>query len=139
MPVSTRLNPYLAFDGNARHAMEFYAHVLDGRLAMNTWGEFRGEDFADADRIGHAVLETDAGYTLMAGDITSDSDYQPIASASVSISGDEANRLRHYWQDLSEGGTITMPLQRQAWGDEFGMLTDRFGVSWMINISQPAT
>lgn len=136
--MSSRLNPYLSFDGNARQAMEFYATVFGGDLAINTWGEFRGADSPDADRVGHAVLETDAGYTLMAGDVTRDTEYRPIASASVSVSGDEAGRLRSYWDKLSANGSVTMPMERQVWGDEFGMCVDQFGVSWMVNISEPA-
>lgn len=136
--MTTRLNPYLSFDGNARAAMEFYAEVLGGTLAINTWGEFRGADSPDADRIGHAVLESAAGYTIMAGDITSDTAYQPITGVSVSISGDDTDLLRSYWQQLSTGGAVTIPMQRQAWGDEFGMCIDQFGVSWMVNITQPA-
>jgi PhnB protein len=136
--VPTRLNPYLSFDGNARQAMEFYATVFGGKLAINTWGEFRGADSPDADRVGHAVLESDAGYTIMAGDVTSDTAYRPSTSVSVSISGDEADLLRSYWDKLSAVGTVTMPMEEQAWGDEFGMCVDQFGVSWMVNISEPA-
>jgi PhnB protein len=118
--------------------MEFYADVLGGKLAINTWGEFKGAESHDAERVGHAVLETDAGYTLMAGDVTSDMEYQPITSTSVSISGDQADLLRTYWDKLSAAGTVTMSMERQAWGDEFGMCVDQFGVSWMVNISEPA-
>jgi PhnB protein len=80
-----------------------------------------------------------AGYTIMAGDVTSDMEYQPIAGASVSISGDDADILRSYWGRLSANGTITTPMEKQAWGDEFGMCVDQFGVPWMINISGTAS
>ena len=133
--VSTRLNPYLTFDGNAREAMEFYAAVFGGRLAVNTWAELGRTGTPDADRIGHAVLHTDAGYTIMAGDVTTDMQFQPVTGVSVSLSGTDADLLRAYWQKLSTGGTVTMPMREQVWGDEFGMCVDRFGVSWMVNIS----
>lgn len=136
--MSSRLNPYLSFNGNARQAMDFYAGVFGGTLAINTWGEFRGADSPDADRVGHAVLETEAGYTIMAGDVTSDTAYEPIASMSVSLSGDDADVLRSSWEQLAAHGTVTMPLEKQAWGDEFGMCVDGFGVMWMVNISEPA-
>ena len=55
----------------------------------------------------------------------------------MSISGDEGDTLRGYFEKLSDGGTVTMPLEKQMWGDEFGMLTDRFGIAWMVNINQP--
>lgn len=119
--------------------MEFYAGVFGGKLSINTWAEFRGADSPDADLIGDAVLESEAGYTIMAGDATSDMEHQPITSASVSISGDDAGLLKSYWERLSAGGTITMPMEKQAWGDEFGMGIDQFGVPWMVNISEPAT
>jgi uncharacterized glyoxalase superfamily protein PhnB len=82
--MSSRLNPYLTFNGNARQAMEFYASVFGGILVLNTWGEFGATDAPDVDRIGHARLETDAGYTIMAGDVTSDMQYRPMAGCSVS-------------------------------------------------------
>ena len=49
----------------------------------------------------------------------------------------DGDTLRGYWEKLSGGGTTTMPLQKQAWGDEFGMCVDKFGVPWMVNIAQP--
>ena len=86
----------------------------------------------------HGRLETNTGYTIMAGDVTSDREYQPMAGFSVSLSGDDADLLHGHWEGLSAGGTITMPMQKQVWGEEFGMCVDKFGVSWMVNISQPA-
>jgi PhnB protein len=136
--MSSRLNPYLTFNGNARQAMEFYASVFGGNLALNTFGEYGATDSSDADRIMHARLETDAGYTIMAGDITSEMQYVPMAGSSVSLSGDDAEALRGYWDKLSTVGTVTMPLEKQVWGDEFGMCLDRFGVPWMVNITQPS-
>lgn len=135
--MSSGLNPYLTFDGNARQAMEFYASVFGGTLALYTWAELGATDSPDADRIGHARLETDAGYTLMAGDATSGMPYRAMSGCSVSLSGDDADLLRGYWEKLSAGGSVTMPLQQQVWGDEFGMCADAFGVSWMVNISEP--
>ena len=137
--MSSRLNPYLTFDGNAREAMEFYASVFGGNLAVNTFAEFGAAGSPDADRIMHAQLETDAGYTIMASDVTSDMQFEPMAGLSVSLSGDDADRLRGYWDRLSADGTVTMPMQQQAWGDEFGMCVDKFGVPWMVNITQPRT
>jgi PhnB protein len=56
---------------------------------------------------------------------------------SISLSGDDSGVLHGYWEKLSEGGTVSVPLEKQMWGDEFGMCADRFGVVWMINIAQP--
>jgi len=85
----------------------------------------------------HEQLETEAGYTIMAADVTSDMEYHPVAGCSISLSGDDAGALRGYWEKLSASGTTTMPMQKQAWGDEFGMCVDGYGVPWLINISQP--
>jgi len=72
----------------------------------------------------------------MAADVTSEMSYQPPAGFAVSLSGDD-DALHGYWEKLSAGGTVTMPLQKQVWGDEFGMCTDQFGVPWLVNISPP--
>ncbi|MBX6356090.1 MAG: VOC family protein [Micromonosporaceae bacterium] len=135
--MASRLNPYLNFNGNAREAMEFYVGVFGGDLTVSTHAELGNTDPADADRVMHAQLETPAGYTLMAADIPSSMEYQPMAGCAVSISGDDADALRGYWEKLSSGGVVIMPLQKQAWGDEFGMCVDRFGVSWMVDIGAP--
>jgi PhnB protein len=134
--MASQLNPYLNFNGTTRQAMEFYQSVFGGNLNLSTFSDFGAKDSPDADRIMHGVLETDAGYTIMAADVTSDMRYQPMAGFAVSLSGDD-EILRGYWDELSDGGTVTMPLQKQVWGDEFGMVTDKFGVSWLVNISQP--
>jgi PhnB protein len=134
--MASQLNPYLNFNGTTRQAMEFYQSVFGGNLNLTTFGEFGAKDSPDANRIMHGVLETDTGYTIMAADAYSDGQYQPMAGFAVSLSGDD-EALRRYWEKLSDGGNVTMPLQKQAWGDEFGMVTDRFGVPWLINISQP--
>ena len=57
----------------------------------------------------------------------------PGSNFAVSLSGDD-EALRGYWDGLADGGTVAMPLEKQAWGDEFGMLTDRFGIPWLVNI-----
>jgi len=137
--MASQLNPYLNFNGTARQAMGFYQSVFGGNLALSTFSEFGAKDSPDADRIMHGMLETDAGYTLMAADIPSDRKYHPMAGFSVSLSGDDGDVLRGYWEKLSAAGTTIMPLQKQVWGDEFGMCTDRFGVSWLVNIAQPQT
>jgi PhnB protein len=134
--MTSRLNPYLNFNGNARQALEFYHSVFGGNLTLSTFAELGAPNSPDADRIMHGQLETDAGYTIMAADVTSEMEYQPPAGCSISLSGDD-DALHDYWDKLSAGGTTTMPLQKQVWGDEFGMCVDQFGVPWLVNISQP--
>ncbi len=135
--MASQLNPYLNFNGNARAAMEFYASVFGGELTVSTFADFGNADSPDAQRVMHSQLETEAGYTLMAADITSEMEHQPIAGFSISLSGDDGDQLRGYFDKLAASGTTTMPLQKQVWGDEFGMCVDGFGVSWLVNIGQP--
>jgi PhnB protein len=136
--VTSRLNPYISFSDNARQAMEFYRDVFGGELSVNTFGEMGGAAPGDENKIMHAQLETPAGYTLMASDTPPGMPRSEGSSISVSLSGDDADDLRGWFTKLSEGGTVIMPLERQMWGDEFGMCVDPFGVQWMVNISQPA-
>ena len=135
--MAMRLNPYLNFDGDARAAMEHYEQVFGGTLVLNTFGEIGGLEGADADRIMHGMLETAAGFTIMAADTPPGETLQRGNAISVSLSGDDADDLRRYWSQLSEGGTVAVPLEKQMWGDEFGMCEDRFGISWLVNISEP--
>jgi PhnB protein len=135
--VATRLNPYLSFPGSARDAMEFYRTVFGGNLNITTFGEFGNPDPAMADKVMHAMLETDRGYTLMASDLGPGMEHVPGTTITISLSGEDGDELRGYWEKLIVGGQVTMPLEKQAWGDEFGMCTDRFGVPWMVDVVQP--
>jgi PhnB protein len=134
--MASQLNPYLNFNGNARKAMEFYASVFGGDLTLNTFAQYGAAGSPDGDRIMHGTLETKSGYAIMAADVTSEMEYHGPAGFSMSLSGDDADALRGYWAKLSADGTTTMPLDKQVWGDEFGMCVDKFGVPWMVNISQ---
>ena len=135
--MASRLNPYISFRDNARQAMEFYKDVFGGELNVNTFGESGGaEGTPEADKLMHAQLETDRGFTLMASDTPAEMPYNPGNNISISLSGDDADDLRGYWAKLSDGGTVLMPLEKQMWGDEFGMCQDRFGIPWMVNITQ---
>ncbi|HEX5597433.1 MAG TPA: VOC family protein, partial [Micromonosporaceae bacterium] len=95
-------------------------------------------DSPHADKIMHGMLESPSGYTLMAADTPPDVEHNPGNNIALSLSGDDADELRGYWKKLSDGGTVAVPLEKQMWGDEFGMCLDRFGTIWMVNISSPA-
>jgi PhnB protein len=133
--MSSSLNPYISFRDEARAAMEFYRDVFGGELDQNTFAEF-GMQGGDADKIMHAQLRTPSGFVLMAADTPEGMEHTPGGSVTISLSGDDRDDLRRWWERLSDGGTVTMPLETQAWGDEFGMCTDRFGVAWMVNVAQ---
>jgi len=130
------LNPYLNFGDNAREAMEFYQTVFGGELSLTTFGEFGAAEAPYADKIMHGRLDTELGFTLMGADATPDMAHEPGGSITVSLSGQD-DQLRDYWEKLSAHGTVVTPLEKQMWGDEFGMCTDQFGVPWMVNIGQP--
>ncbi|MCX5522400.1 VOC family protein [Streptomyces bobili] len=134
--MASRLNPYISFGGDARKAMEFYKEVFGGTLVLNTFGEFGQQDAPQADQIMHAMLETPSGFTLMASDTPPGMNVTRGDNISVSLSGDDAAALRGYWEKLSAGGSVSVPLEKQMWGDVFGMCTDRFGIPWMVNISE---
>ncbi|MFD9409861.1 VOC family protein [Streptomyces sp. NPDC059989] len=116
--MPSRLNPYISFDGDARQAMEFYQGIFGGTLRTSTYGEFGAKEAGDA------------------ADNPPGQPYEPGNNISVSVSGEDADELRGYWEKLSAGGTVAVPLEKQMWGDVFGMCTDRFGMTWLVNINQ---
>jgi PhnB protein len=83
----------------------------------------------------HAQLDAENGITLMASDTPNRMKYQEGTNISISLSGDNEAELRNYYEKLSAGGTVTQPLVESPWGDTFGMLTDKFGINWMVNIA----
>jgi PhnB protein len=134
--VTSRLNPYIGFSDNTRQAFEFYRDVFGGELAMNSFGEFGGAAPGEENKIMHAQLETPSGFTLMGSDTPAGMPRSEGSSVSISLSGDDADDLRSWFAKLSDGGSVTMPLEKQVWGDEFGMCVDPYGIQWMVNISQ---
>lgn len=136
----TLLNPYINFRGTAREALTFYQSVFGGELDLSTFADFSmpgiGED--EADQIMHGQLDAPGGLTLMASDTPSGMDLPEASNITVSLSGDDQDELRGYWDRLAADGSVTMPLEAAPWGAFFGQLTDRYGVSWMVNIAAPA-
>lgn len=134
------LNPYLNFRGQARAAGEFYQAVLGGELTVSTFSDFQmpGVDPSEADNVMHSQLTTPAGFTLMLSDIPAQMPGE-VSNGTVSLSGNETEELQGYWDKLADGGEVSMPLEQAPWGDYFGQLTDKFGVSWMVNIAGPGS
>lgn len=138
--MPTRLNPYLNFQNSAREAMTFYRDIFGGELTLNTFGEFQAtDDPKQIDNIMHGELVTPNGLTLMGADVMEGMDYRQGTNFSVSLSGDDESELRGYWDGLADGATIVEPLVAAPWGDTFGMLTDRYGVAWLVNIAGNST
>ncbi len=136
--MQSKLNPYIAFQGNAREAMAFYESVFGGKLDITTYKDGgMPQDSAEAEKIMHAMLVADNGMTLMVSDTPSHMDYSVGNNISISLSGDDEAELTGYYEKLSTGGTISEPLTKAPWGDTFGMFTDKFGIAWMVNIAGP--
>jgi PhnB protein len=111
--MQTKLNPYLSFRDNAREGMEFYRSVFGGKLTMNTFKEFHAsENRSEAEKIMHAMLEAENGIESMAADTLNETEYRSGANFSTALSGDNQKELRSYFEKLSTGGNITMPLER---------------------------
>lgn len=136
--MNPRLNPYLNFDGTAGEAMEFYRSVFGGELERTTYGQAgQSDEPGERDKVMHAMLETPDGLVLMGADHPAGVDSVAGNAYSVSLSGDDDAQLRGWWERLSADGTVVLPLTAAPWGDSFGMCTDRYGTSWMVNISAP--
>ena len=136
--MQTTLNPYINFRDNTRAAMEFYHSVFGGKLQMGTFKDFNAsQDPAEDNLIMHSELHADNGISFFASDTPGRVEYRPGTNMSMSLSGDNEAELTGYFEKLSAGGTVTMPLQKAIWGDSFGMCTDRFGVQWLVNITAP--
>ncbi|NEN06133.1 VOC family protein [Diaminobutyricibacter tongyongensis] len=136
--MPTILNPYLSFRDNAKQAMEFYQTVFGGELNLSTFAEFQAsDDPAENDKIMHGQLTSPGGLVLMGADTPNRMDYTPGDNFSISLSGDDEAELRGYWDKLAVDGTVTQPLEKAPWGDSFGMLNDKFGITWLVNIAGP--
>ena len=137
--MTTTLNPYLNFRGNAREAIEFYHSVFGGELNIGTFAEMGAVENPDeADQVMHAQLESPNGLTLMASDSPARFDLTVGNNIGISLSGDDEAELSGYFAKLSDGAEIEEPLTRAPWGDTFGMLIDKFGIRWLVNITAAA-
>ena len=134
--MAIQLNPYLNFKDKTREAMEFYKGVFGGELTVQTFKDFHAsEDPSEDELVMHSMLNTPNGMMFMAADTPKRMEYRPASGFSMSISGDEEELMRGYFKKLSDGGTVTMPMEKAVWGDIFGMCTDKFGVSWLVDVS----
>jgi PhnB protein len=137
--MSTYLNPYLSFRGEAREAMGFYESVLGGKLEIMSFADMGGmgvpED--EAQQVMHSALTVSESVILMGADVPShmEADLGDAGRIRIALNGDDVDTLRGWFDGLAVGGTVNVPLEKAPWGDWFGDLTDRYGVSWMVNIS----
>ncbi|EIK54026.1 MAG: VOC family protein [Pseudomonas sp.] len=139
-----KLSTYLTFDGQAREAFTFYQQVLGGTLEMMTFAQAPEAEHFPAEhreRIMHVCLTLD-DYRLMASDTMPGMDcgsgtYEGIKGCSISLHPDSVAEGERLFAGLSAGGQVVMPMEKTFWAERFGMFTDRFGVSWMVNCEHP--
>jgi PhnB protein len=134
--MKSRIDPYFSFKDNAREAMQFYQTVFGGKLDMQTFKDYHASQAPSEDnKIMHSMLEAENGISFMGADTPLGMEYHPGMNGSVALSGDDEAELKGYFQKLSAGGTVTQPMEKAPWGDHFGMCVDKFGISWMVNIT----
>lgn len=130
-----QIAPYLMFNGQCREAFDVYARLLGGRITFSqTHGESPAKDKVDAgwqDKIMHITLE--AGACTLMGSDAPPPHYQKPAGLSVSLGVDTHAEGERIFTALADGGHVGMPFGKTFWSSGFGMVTDRFGIPWMIN------
>jgi PhnB protein len=135
------IEPYLTFDGNCEEALEFYSKCLGGKLTIMM--RYAGSPMDTPElpaqwknKVMHATLEAD-GKHLMASDNMPGRPFKGYSGITVSVNiPKDAARGKQVFDALAQGGRIEMPFQKTFWGARFGMLTDRFGVPWMVNCDE---
>ena len=134
MTIST--TPHLNFDGDARQALDFWAAALGTEVTAMTYGQMgASDDPAWADRIVWGQVETASGVRVMAFDVPAERPYDPgITPAFVSARGTDADELAAAWERLADGGTVIVQLAASQWSPLYGMLQDRFGVTWVLDL-----
>lgn len=134
-------NPYLTFDGQCEAAFKFYERSLGGKIvALVPYGGTPSADYVPAGHHGkimHARLAV-GNQVLMGSDAHPGHPYEGVKGCSVALQVDTPDDAERVFGTLSEKATITMPLQQTFWAVRFGMLTDQFGVPWMINCEKAA-
>jgi PhnB protein len=130
-----KVAPYINFVDNAAEALEFYQGALGGELTVSRMGDmpYPGMPEADAQKVMHGQLDLDDGFAIMAADTPTGMKRTVGDNISVTLFGNDPEELHRRFDALSDGGTVVEPFAQAPWGDYFGMLTDRFGVHWMVN------
>ena len=142
--MATTLTPYLSFGGNTREAFAFYEKSLGAKIkAMLSYADMPAPAASDAgcgdathpsgDGIMHACLVLPDGAMLFAGDTPPGMPYEGVKGVMLAIQYDSIDQAHSAFHALAQGGQVTMPLAPTFWAKTFGMLTDRFGVSWAVN------
>jgi len=136
--MSVLLDPYLHFDTEAEAAISFYKAIFGGNADITRFSAFPNMPVSAGQEnlVMHSVLEADH-IRLMVSDAAPMGGVKKGENISLSLSGDDEATLTQYFEALSKDGTVTDELAAKPWGDKFGMVTDKFGVHWMVNITMP--
>ncbi|MBC8001308.1 MAG: glyoxalase/bleomycin resistance/extradiol dioxygenase family protein [Opitutaceae bacterium] len=131
------VNPYIAFKGNCRDAVEFYKSALDAEvLFTQTVGESPMADMGPAENIMHCTIRV-GDSTIMMCDDPSPAGAAGGGNISLAIGLNDPERAKQLFENLAKDGSVIMALEKTFWAEAFGMLTDKFGVKWMINCDAP--
>ena len=135
--MTVQTTPHLNFRGDARAALELYRSVFGGDLVVTTYGDLgQAPDPAEADLVGWGQVSAPGGFRVMAYDVPA---ARPWSRGDdpffVSVRGDDVEEIRGYWDALVDGATVVAPLASSAWAPVYGMLTDRFGVTWVLDVA----
>ena len=131
------VSPYIAFQGNCREAIEFYKKALEAEvLFTQTVGESQMSNMGPPDNIMHCTIKVGDSTIMMCDDPRHDA---PTGGGKISlaIGLNDPARAKQLFGNLAKGGTVIMPLEKTFWAEVFGMVTDQFGVRWMINCDAP--
>ena len=134
--MSIATTTHLNFRGDAREALGFYQAVFGGRLVALTYADAHAvTEPAEAEQVMWGQVDSDAGFRVMAYDVPSHTAYEPgVIPVFVSVRCTDADELRGYWDTLSEAATVVVPLAEAQWSPLYGMVTDRFGVTWVLDL-----
>ena len=131
------IKPYLSFNGNCEEAMSHYMEALGGEtMFIQRYGESPMPSEGIENLVMHMTIK--AGDSLiMASDCPPNMPSEPGTNTSLAIGIDDAEEAERIFAKLSEGGTVTMPIQETFWAKRFGMMIDRYGINWMVNCEKP--
>jgi len=137
--MSIRTVPHLNFRGNARAALAFYHDVFKGQQTLVTYAQTgRADDAVNPDDIIWGQVTSEDGFAVMAYDVQADLDWNAGSNAFfISLRGDDAEAIRVLWNGLQDGGVVLQELSPSAWSPLYGMLRDRFGVTWVVDVAEP--
>ena len=135
--MSIQTTTHLNFRGDARAALEFYGTVFGGTPVIISYADMGdGDDPATADHVVWGQVQTDAGFRVMAYDVYPFLELERGTDPFfVSVRGTDTDELQRYWDALADGATVKQPLAPAPWAPLYGQLTDRFGISWVLDIA----